>query len=69
MKQTLAKSLAAIWVEKGQKAGVLRPKSKEITLTKEKERKGLFGVNVYKNPARYVVCKISFPDHKDHRIR
>ena len=48
MKQTLAKLLAAIWVEKGQKAGVLRPKSKEITLTKEKERKGLFGVNVTK---------------------
>ena len=35
MKQTLAKSVAAIGVEKGQKAGVLRPKSPE---RKGKER-------------------------------
>lgn len=69
MKQTLAKSVAAIWAQKGQKGGVLRPKSPEITLTKEKEKKDLFGVNVYKYPSRYVVCKISFPDRKDHRIR
>ena len=30
--------------------------------------KRLFGVNVYKNPARYIVCKISFSVRKDRRI-
>ena len=62
MKQTLEKFAAL-------KGRWLLPKNTKITLTKEKERKALFGVNAYKNRARYIVRKIYFPDHKDHRIR